>query len=364
LTAKLTPLLVSRIQVALPTIYQDITYQLRQARQDLDEMGTTMPTNPREQQKVLMQIISDFVRLVKQALRGDYREPILTTNPSLRLYTEAHKIYRTMAKGIEVTGEVFQKPEFPREVFDEMQVLKGRELPGFHNTQVFYEFMVRNVETWREHVENCKSLLVTLLSVALPQILHYLCPNLPLLHQAVYLEIMRKIEELNDTLSGKIEALLEKELDPYTANDAMLGTMNGIRQKRFEDAVKEALAASGPKPESLTSLKNDVKLRLCDWYINTHGVGNEAAVQDMVVLLRSYWTVASRRMIDNTIMTFEKDFMESSATELESDLFTLGSPLGAKRLAQINGASVEEIAEAAENIQTYTLAQCSQKIQR
>ena len=111
------------------------------------------------------------------------------------------------------------------------------------------------------------------------------------------------------------------------------------------------------KKSSMNSLKNDVKLRLCDWYINTHGVGNEAAVQDMVVLLRSYWTVASRRMIDNTIMTFEKDFMESSAIELESDLFTLGSPLGAKRLAQINGASVEEIADAAENIQTYTLAQ-------
>lgn len=108
------------------------------------------------------------------------------------------------------------------------------------------------------------------------------------------------------------------------------------------DAVDEALKASGPKPESMESLKNDVKKRLgtsvylashqegavscacnmlhirravscepcwkgvrmltgatlcCtgDWYMRHHGVNPASTVADMCVLLKAYWQVATKR---------------------------------------------------------------------
>lgn len=86
-----------------------------------------------------------------------------------------------------------------------------------------------------------------------------------------------------------------------------------------------ALKASGPKPESIDSLKNDVKKRLgesachqgCaapavgqvvgsshdlggggyigDWYMRHHGVNPASTVADMCVLLKAYWQVATKR---------------------------------------------------------------------
>jgi len=62
--------------------------------------------------------------------------------------------------------------------------------------------------------------------------------------------------------------------------------------------LAEALASSGPKPESVESLKNDVKMRLSDWYMRHHGVGPAATVEDMCVLLRAYWSVATKRSVE------------------------------------------------------------------
>lgn len=107
--------------------------------------------------------------------------------------------------------------------------------------------------------------------------------------------------------------------------------------------MDEALKASGPKPESMESLKNDVKKRLgtsvwyashpegavscacnmlhirravscartmqkgvtmltgatlcCtgDWYMRHHGVNPASTVADMCVLLKAYWQVATKR---------------------------------------------------------------------
>ena len=105
----------------------------------------------------------------------------------------------------------------------------------------------------------------------------------------------RLIDKYGDDLMDRLEDLFTKESDPYTSNDFMLTCMNEIRVKKFEVAVQEALAASGPKPESVESLKNDVKMRLGDWYMRHHGVGPAATVEDMCVLLRAYWSVATKR---------------------------------------------------------------------
>lgn len=95
-------------------------------------------------------------------------------------------------------GEIFSDPNFATKVLAQMSVMKGREFPGFLNSQIFYGFMVRptgtlphwpstqtggrltslvaasglcdvwcmqvqNVETWRPSVEVCRVQLVACL---------------------------------------------------------------------------------------------------------------------------------------------------------------------------------------------------------
>jgi hypothetical protein len=99
-------------------------------------------------------------------------------------------------------------------------------------------------------------------------------------------------------------------------------------------------------------------------YVRHHGVGPSATVQDMCVLLKAYWNVATKRsvnrprtvifffmmnfmmmmmmiimmmvvmmmmmmcvcsLVDNMCMTCEKDFIEKALKDLESECFTIGS---------------------------------------
>ena len=120
-------------------------------------------------------------------------------------------------------------------------------------------------------------------------------PNLPRLRSSIATLVAGVVEKTGDNLMTRLEELFTKESDPYTANEYMLVVMNQIRVEKFAEAIESALAASGPKPESLDSLKDDVKKRLGDWYMRHHGVSPSATVEDMCVLLKAYWNVATKR---------------------------------------------------------------------
>ena len=68
---------------------------------------------------------------------------MLTVNPKLRIYGETHRLFRLMQGSVAKTGDAFHDPRFAENVLAEMAVMRGRELPGFQNSQVFYGFMVR-----------------------------------------------------------------------------------------------------------------------------------------------------------------------------------------------------------------------------
>lgn len=46
---------------------------------------------------------------------------------------------------------------------------------------------------------------------------------------------------MNEELSSKLEALLEREQDPFTAQDVLLNVVNKIRFQYFDQALKEFL---------------------------------------------------------------------------------------------------------------------------
>ena len=54
------------------------------------------------------------------------------------------------------TQPAFDDERFTKHLAREMHAFRGRELPGFTNSQVFYGFMVKNIEEWRPFVEDCR----------------------------------------------------------------------------------------------------------------------------------------------------------------------------------------------------------------
>ncbi|CAM9711133.1 unnamed protein product, partial [Choristocarpus tenellus] len=192
--------------------------------------------------------------------------------------------------------------------------------------QVFYGFMIQNVESWRPAVESCRTQASLSANAALTVaslLVETLAVQFPRLCAAVRDALASLVEQLAEEVSNRIDDIFQKESDPFTTNEGMLEVINTIRFRHFDKAVQDALDEAGDQPESLEALKMCVMERLGEWYMVNHGVGTMANVEDMCTLLQAYWNVATKRLVDNVCMTLEQDFVVKLLGGVESELFLL-----------------------------------------
>jgi interferon-induced GTP-binding protein Mx1 len=339
LTQRLTDLLVARIRTALPSIKWELQNQLTLTEKELRPMLKGIPSDEVECHSRLMRVVSDYCRLLRQSARGLYRDEMLSSRPNLRLHAECQIVFRELHQQIVATVPGFNDPGFGDKLAEEMMSLKGRELPGFLNLQVFYGFMVKNVETWKPAVEACwTSTANAALSVS-SLLIDTLALQFPKLCLTVRDVVSGLIEDLADEVSERIDDLFAKESDPFTANESMLEVINTIRYRNFDMALEEALAAAGDRPAGLGALHEAVTMALGNWYMTNHGVvGTVTNVEDMCTLLHAYWNVATKRLVDNVCMTIEQDFLVKLVHRAESELLLLSS-----HVESVEGLFTEDI---------------------
>ena len=72
-----------------------------------------------------------------------------------------------------------------RKLSGEMQAQRGREMPGFLSSQVFYSQLVEHVELWRPVVEICQQQVVLQTHRVVAELAHSISPEFPLLATAI-----------------------------------------------------------------------------------------------------------------------------------------------------------------------------------
>eukprot|EP00752_Nemacystus_decipiens_P002787 g2603.t1 len=323
LTRRLTELLVGRIKAALPNIKWEIQSQLVKADAELKPMVKGVPQNAAECHTSLMKIVSDYCRLLRQSARGYYRDDVLSARPALRLHAASQAIFRQLHQNIAATVPGFNDVGFGDRLGREIAALRGREMPGFLNHQVFYGFMIQNVETWRPAVESCRSQAANAALTVASLLVETLAVQFPRLCSAVRDALASLVEQLAEEVSVRIDEIFQKESDPFTTNEGMLEVINTIRFRHFDKAVEDAMDEAGEAPENMEALKTAVMEKLSEWYMRNHGVGTMANVEDMCTLLQAYWNVATKRLVDNVCMTMEQDFVVKLLGKVESELFLL-----------------------------------------
>lgn len=73
-----------------------------------------------------------------QSARGYYRDDVLSARPSLRLHAASQAIFRQLHQNIAATVPGFNDIGFGDRLGREITALRGREMPGFLNHQVFW----------------------------------------------------------------------------------------------------------------------------------------------------------------------------------------------------------------------------------
>ena len=250
------------------------------------------------------QVVGDYCRLMRQTARGSYNDRLLASRAELRLYGECQLIFKELKHAVVATQPSFADPAFNTSLTSEMLAFRGRELPGFTNSQVFHGFMAQNVESWRPAVDACRNRYIQAAHTVSRALIDTLAPAYPALCNAIRNITVARIEALADAVVSKLDDVFTKEADPYTTNESMVELIDQIRARNFEIALNSSLGAAGQRG-SLDEIKAHTKASLGDWYIKTHGVNTTSKVEDMCTILQAYWSVATKRLVDNVRATHE-----------------------------------------------------------
>jgi len=158
LGAQLSALLARRIQAALPHVKFELLERLASNGAARLELGGSQapPRALGARVNLLVKAISEYCSLLRQAVSGDYRSPLLANEADLRLRHEADLAFRTLADEIRSAEPNFDAPGFDESLQREMRALRGRELPGLVNSSFFYSFMLSKQEEWRGPVASAK----------------------------------------------------------------------------------------------------------------------------------------------------------------------------------------------------------------
>jgi interferon-induced GTP-binding protein Mx len=338
LTQSLTALLVERIQISLPFIKWELQTQLELAEKEVAPLVEDFPSSQAEQRNLVMKLMSAYCSVIRQSARGFYSAPLLAESPEVRLFGLAQEAYEELKVAVVASRPGFGDPKFGEQLAKDMTSLRGRELPGFHNSQAFYNFVANSVEGWRPAVERCRAQVVYSTRAVSALLVSKLMPSYPGMGSAVTDIATRLINEFSEELSAKLDDIFVKESDPFTTNENMLELINQLRFRNFERALEQVMASlkEPSKPSEgvaaaeaagwgKAELQAQVTQRLGGWYMQCHGVNIKSKVEDMTIMIEAYWDVSTKRIVDNVCMTMEHDFLGKFLKKLEAECFVLAT---------------------------------------
>jgi interferon-induced GTP-binding protein Mx1 len=115
-----------------------------------------------------------------------------------------------------------------------------------------------------------------------------------------------------------------REKDPFTINEFLQAHINKLRYDRFESSVDAAFSGTANDNRgsgSWQATKEHVGASLRAWYRSAHGVSSSANAEDMSAILEAYWTLASKRFIDNACMCLDDRFLGTLCGKLQEQCY-------------------------------------------
>jgi interferon-induced GTP-binding protein Mx1 len=123
-----------------------------------------------------------------------------------------------------------------------------------------------------------------------------------------------------------LEGLVLREKDPFTINEFLQAHINKLRYDRFESSVDTAfkgsvLADCSGQTRSWQATKSHIGASLRSWYLSAHGVSSSANAEDMSAILEAYWTLASKRYVDNVCMCLDDRILGTLCGKLQETCY-------------------------------------------
>eukprot|EP00898_Chlorokybus_atmophyticus_P005314 jgi/Chlat1/5784/Chrsp387S09016 len=279
LATRLTTLLVSRIEAALPSMHEEILAQLTETEAQLRDMGVSPPDSHEERQKALIRVVQGYYAELDAEVEGRDGRP---SEATLSLYTKAMTSWRHLQQRVAVD----LKPKFDDQKMNDDIVAKieaqhSREIPGFFKYKLFKEEVARIVKSWRFDTDLSSKQVLAAINQTVNQIVHQF-PQLRATVKSIAEEVAAKRMVAT---RERLEELFDQEMQAFTMSH---------KYQTYLEELDRMRVASNKNPSASPNSTAD--------------------------MLKAYWQTAHDRFIDQAVGVMDQKLMRKLASEVQAEI--------------------------------------------
>jgi len=195
------------------------------------------------------------------------------------------------------------------------------------SAQSFYMFIQQYIDAWLPPARMAAAQTRALAAEVVAELFSKIAVSYPVLREEFVQVTATILEKTEEKCIKLLEALILREKDPFTINEFLQAHINKLRYDRFESAVQSAFTNVAAQEGGISgggswqAAKEHVASAMRSWYRDAHGVSSAANAQDMAAILEAYWTLASKRFVDNACMTLDQHILSTLGPKLQEQCY-------------------------------------------
>ncbi|KAB5523263.1 hypothetical protein PHYPO_G00150480 [Pangasianodon hypophthalmus] len=300
LAEKLTLELVHHIERSLPRLEEQIEIKLAETQGELDRYGSGPPTEPGERIFFLIDKVTAFTQDAINLTTGEE----LKNLQHLNIFSSLRRQFALWKNHLDNSGETFKR-KIEKEVNEYEEKYRGRELPGFINYKTF-EVMVKDQIKQLEEpaIRRLKEIsdLIRKGFIQLAQSSFLGFPNLLKMAKT-------KIENIKQAKESEAESMLrtqfKMELIVYTQDHMYSDTLSTVKLEEEEEGKQKICIP---------------RIASCSLYNQSD---NRATLEELMRHLKSYYSIASKRLADQLPLVIRYLLLQESAAQLQREMLQL-----------------------------------------
>ncbi|XP_072514002.1 interferon-induced GTP-binding protein Mx1-like [Salminus brasiliensis] len=305
LAEKLTLELVHHIEKSLPRLEEQIEVKLAETLDDLEKYGNGPPIEPGERIYYLIDKVTAFNQDALSLTIGEE----LKTASHLNIFSKLRMMFESWKNHLDYSGQAFNK-RIEKEVQEYEVKYRGRELPGFINYKTFEVMVKDQIKKLEEPAIRKLKEISDLIRKGFIQLAQNSFVGFPNLLKTAKTRIDSIKQEKEAQAESMLRTQFRMELIVYTQDSTYSHSLDSLKCKE-EDEEEEYGRRNSHRVSGFGSLS---------LVSNTN---NHATLQELMRHLKSYYSIASRRLADQVPLVIRYLLLQEAALQLQRDMLQL-----------------------------------------
>ncbi|TSK17736.1 Interferon-induced GTP-binding protein Mx1 [Bagarius yarrelli] len=303
LAEKLTLELVHHIELSLPRLEEQIEVKLAETQCELDRYGSGPPTEPGDRIVFLIDKVTAFTQDAINLTNGEELKNI----QHLNIFSSLRRQFVYWKTHLDKSGKTFNE-RIDKEVSEYEEKYRGRELPGFINYKTFEVIVKDQIRQLEEPaIRRLKEIsdLIRKNFIQLAQHSFVGFPNLLKMAKSK-IECIKQVQE--SEAETMVRTQFKMELIVYTQDSMYSSTLSELKLEKERE--EEELRLNGFRPSSTS----------CSLYDYSD---NKATLEELTHHLKSYYSIASKRLADQLPLVIRYLLLQESAAQMQREMLQL-----------------------------------------